>query len=467
MSAEALWPIPADWCWTQITQLGDVVSGGTPSSKEPKYWGGDINWISPADLTGYKEKFISKGAKSITQDGLINSSAKLMPAGSIHFSSRAPIGYVAISSSPMTTNQGFKSLIPFTGVFNEYVYYYLKASKQLAEKRASGTTFLELSGKAFGLLPVPLPPPNEQKRIVAKIEELFSELDNGIAALKTAREQLKVYRQAVLKHAFEGKLTAQWRAENNSTSWCSGTLGELMQFITSGSRGWAKYYKDSGDIFIRAQNLKHDYLCLDEKAFVQLQDKTEGTRTQVKLGDVLITITGANVTKAGRVCSDLGTAYVSQHVALCRPSVDIDSEFMYWFVVAESAGRRQLSKFAYGAGKPGLNLDNIRSVKIDLPSKREQEEIVKQINRFISIEKRVLSQVEAELARVDLLRQSILKKAFSGQLVPQDPNDEPASELLARIEAEKEAQKAAEKAQKAAGKKSAAKRSRKSREPVQ
>lgn len=114
----------------------------------------------------------------------------------------------------MATNQGFKSIVPSSGVFNEYVYYYLKGSKQLAEKRASGTTFLELSGKAFGALPFPLPPTNEQHRIVAKIEALFSELDKGIESLKTAREQLKVYRQVVLKHAFEGKLTARWREEN-------------------------------------------------------------------------------------------------------------------------------------------------------------------------------------------------------------------------------------------------------------
>ena len=211
---EELWKIPKSWRWCAIKDLGAVIAGGTPASKEPSYWGGSINWISPADLTGYRSKTISRGAKFLTEKGLKNSSAKVMPVGSVHFSSRAPIGYVAISSEPMSTNQGFKSLVPSEDVFNEYVYYYLKGSKQLAEKRASGTTFLELSGKAFGALPIPLPPLEDQKRIVAKIETLFSELDKGIESLKTAREQLKVYRQAVLKHAFEGKLTAQWREEN-------------------------------------------------------------------------------------------------------------------------------------------------------------------------------------------------------------------------------------------------------------
>ena len=206
--------LPKNWLQVTIADLGKVVSGGTPSTKETSYWGGNISWISPSDLTGYIHKYISKGAKSITQEGLKNSSAIIMPAGSIHFSSRAPIGYTVISSCDMTTNQGFKSLVPAQGVVNEYIYYYFKSAKQLAESKATGTTFKEISGTAFSKLSVPLPPTSEQHRIVAKIEALFSELDKGIESFKTAREQLKIYRQALLKHAFSGKLTEQWRAEN-------------------------------------------------------------------------------------------------------------------------------------------------------------------------------------------------------------------------------------------------------------
>ena len=114
--------LPAGWAWATVAELGKVVSGGTPSTKEASYWGGDIAWISPSDLTGYTDKFIARGAKSITPSGLQNSSATAMPAGSVHFSSRAPIGYTVISSRSMTTNQGFKSLVPADGVFNEYIY---------------------------------------------------------------------------------------------------------------------------------------------------------------------------------------------------------------------------------------------------------------------------------------------------------------------------------------------------------
>jgi type I restriction enzyme, S subunit len=325
-----------------------------------------------------------------------------MPAGSIHFSSRAPIGYVVISSEPVSTNQGFKSIVPAHGVFNEYVYYFLKSAKSLAENRASGTTFRELSGSAFSRLPFPLAPTTEQHRIVAKIEELFSELDNGVENLKIARDQLQVYRQAVLKHAFEGNLTAAWREDRVSgdeLNWSNVVLGDLLNLVTSGSRGWAKYYSSKGDVFIRAKNLKYDRLDLDDVAFVQIPEKSEGTRTRAQVGDILITITGANVTKTAFIKADIGTAYVSQHVALARPTEALLSEFLHWFLVSEATGRKQLNASAYGAGKPGLNLDNIRSVLIPLPTKLEQMEIINRLNSILSVVQNCKAGIDVELKR--------------------------------------------------------------------
>jgi type I restriction enzyme S subunit len=239
-----LWTIPQSWCWVEFSDLGEIFSGGTPSTKEPSYWGDEIGWISPSDLTGYNKKTISRGAKSITKHGLQNSSARLMPAGSVHFSSRAPIGYVVISSDPVSTNQGFKSIVPTEGIFNEYLYYFLKSAKSLAENRASGTTFRELSGSAFKRMPFPLPPTAEQHRIVDKIEELLSELDKGVESLEIARSRLQVYRNAVLKNAFEGKLSANWRDQNkdagrhrsHSSSWSSLEINFAFEKSTPSGR---------------------------------------------------------------------------------------------------------------------------------------------------------------------------------------------------------------------------------------
>jgi len=220
-------------------------------------------------------------------------------------------------------------------------------------------------------------------------------------------------------------------------SWSERNLGDLLSFLTSGSRGWANYYASSGDLFIRAQNLKHDRLDLSEIAFVALPEKAEGLRTRVKNGDLLITITGANVTKSALVEHDLGTAYVSQHVALCRPTEMVFPRFLYWYIIAEAGGRKQLNKMAYGAGKPGLNLENIRSVVVPVPALSEQEKIVELIEGKLSEVDQLDQTLVNSLQEAEALRQSILKKAFSGQLVPQDPADEPASALLARLRAER------------------------------
>ena len=203
------WLVPDDWAWTSLLKIGDIVAGGTPSTKEPFYWADEISWISPADLTGYSAKTIKRGAKSISKIGLANSSAKVMPAGSVHFSSRAPIGHIVVSAEPLATNQGFKSLVPAPGILSDYVYYYLMVSREYARQLASGTTFLELSGKAFGNLPIPVAPTSTQHRIVAKIEKNLSQVDKALEEIDSQLARTKMLRQSILEKAFSGQLVAQ------------------------------------------------------------------------------------------------------------------------------------------------------------------------------------------------------------------------------------------------------------------
>jgi type I restriction enzyme S subunit len=352
----------------------------------------------------------------------------------------------------LKNNLGFGStefhvLRPAGNISPTLLYYFVssKAFRIEAERNMTGAVGQRRVPTAFlSESEIPLPPAAEQVRIVAKLEELFSELDKGVENLRTAQQQLKVYRQALLKHAFEGKLTGA----TESSTWKTLPLGTLLEFLTSGSRGWAKYYADEGDIFIRAQNIKHDWLDLSDIAFVSLPERAEGLRTRVRKGDLLITITGANVTKSALVETDPGTAYVSQHVALCRPTEAILPKYLYWFVIAETAGRKQLNDMAYGAGKPGLNLENIRSVIVPLPELQQQEEVVELIEDKLSVIDQLENTITTSLQQAEALRQSILKKAFSGQLVPQNPEDEPASVLLERIRAEREAQPVAKRPRK-------------------
>jgi type I restriction enzyme S subunit len=151
------------------------------------------------------------------------------------------------------------------------------------------------------------------------------------------------------------------------TGWCWATLGQLSVFVTSGSRGWAEYYSNIGPLFIRAQDIKTDKLELMDIAHVALPSSTEGMRTRVKEGDLLITITGANVTKTAHIKQDLGEAYVSQHVSLVRFADPVIGPYTHVWIISPANGRRILERDAYGLGKPGLSLNNLRELVIGLP----------------------------------------------------------------------------------------------------
>ena len=201
--------LPEGWAWATLNNIGQVVSGGTPATKDTNNFNGDIPWITPADLSSYNSKYVSRGKRNISEKGLRTSSAVLLPKGSILFSSRAPIGYVVIALNPLTTNQGFKNLIIYKGIFNEYIYYYLKSSKKLAEKNASGTTFLEISGERFGFLPILLAPYLEQKEIVKVVDKILSTADESEQIIDADLKRAQSLRQSILKRAFAGKLVPQ------------------------------------------------------------------------------------------------------------------------------------------------------------------------------------------------------------------------------------------------------------------
>lgn len=191
---EKPYALPNGWEWVRLGEIGRIVGGGTPSTAEPGFFTEKgIPWLTPADLYNLKEKYISKGRRDITEMGLRNSSVQLMPEGTVLFSSRAPIGYVAISKNEITTNQGFKSCIPFMGVISDYIYYYFKATREQINKDASGTTFNEVSGEDVKNLPFPLPPLAEQKRIVEKVDKLMAycdELEKQVTENQVNNERL-------------------------------------------------------------------------------------------------------------------------------------------------------------------------------------------------------------------------------------------------------------------------------------
>ncbi|HEK2841284.1 TPA: restriction endonuclease subunit S [Proteus mirabilis] len=206
----------SEWVKTTLNEIADVIGGGTPSTKNEAFWGGEIPWITPKDLTGYTKMYISHGERFITKNGLDNSSTRLLPEGTVLMSSRAPIGYVAIAANPITTNQGFKSLVPNTELANnKFLYFWIKNNKQYIDSLGSGTTFAEVSGSVVKSLEIELPSLAEQKAIAS----VLSSLDNKIDLLHRQNKTLESIAETLFR---------QWFVEEVDDSWILSSIGEVF-----------------------------------------------------------------------------------------------------------------------------------------------------------------------------------------------------------------------------------------------
>ena len=384
----------------KISDIGKIVSGATPKTKDVDNYGGSIAWITPADLSGYTSKYISHGSRNITQKGYDSCSTHLMPRGTVLFSSRAPIGYVAIAENPICTNQGFKSIVPNDDIDSEFLYYQLQYLRKKIQEKGSGTTFKEISGKVLGETDIVVPSLDEQSRIVAHIEELFSELDKAVDTLKTTKEQLEVYRQAVLKDAF-------------SDFEKKDSIRNLTMVVTSGSRDWAKYYSNSGALFVRIGNLTHSGIDIDFRDIQHITppDNAEGVRTRLQPNDVLVSIT-ADLGSIGFVSEKVEEAYINQHIALVRFQNPVQGRFMAWYLRSEY-GQKDLLKNKRGGGKLGLGLDDIRDTPVPIVSDLVAQKTVDEIEERLSVCDSIEKTVDATLAQADAMRQSILKQMFN------------------------------------------------------
>lgn len=218
--------IPNGWIETTLGEVAEIASGGTPSTKEEAFWGNDISWITPKDLSGYTKRYINKGENNITQLGLEKSSAKLLPKNTVLFSSRAPIGYVAIAESKLTTNQGFKNLICNEKISNFlFMFYWLKNNVNYIEQLASGSTFKEISSSGMKQVKLTIPPLPEQKAIA----DVLSSLDEKIELLEEENKTLETLAQTIftewfVNFNFPGRMGEQC-SESGTTS--PGATGEM------------------------------------------------------------------------------------------------------------------------------------------------------------------------------------------------------------------------------------------------
>lgn len=201
-ASEIPFAIPDAWMWCRLNQVGVIIGGGTPPSADADNFapgGTAIAWLTPADMARQADLVVRHGERDLTKKGLASSSATLMPEGTVLFTSRAPIGYVGVAGQEITTNQGFKSLVPSSAVASRYAAIFFRAFAPVIDAAAPGTTFKEVSGKIVSSLVVPLPPLAEQHRIVAKVDELMDLCDQLELAQKE-REQHRDALRAVSLH---------------------------------------------------------------------------------------------------------------------------------------------------------------------------------------------------------------------------------------------------------------------------
>ena len=284
---------------------------------------------------------------------------------------------------------------------NEFLCYYLNYFNY--KNYVSGTTRLKLTQAQMRKIPIPNIPSDEQSRIVARIEELFSELDKAVDTLKTTKEQLEVYRQAVLKDAF-------------SVFEKKDSIRNLTMVVTSGSRGWAKYYSNSGALFVRIGNLTHSGIDIDFRDIQHITppDNAEGVRTRLQPNDVLVSIT-ADLGSIGFVSEKVEEAYINQHIALVRFQNPVQGRFMAWYLRSEY-GQKDLLKNKRGGGKLGLGLDDIRDTPVPIVDDITATEIVDKVEEQLSVCDSIEKTVDTVLAQADAMRQSILKQAFEGTM---------------------------------------------------
>lgn len=434
--------VPENWVWVRLGEVVDVLNGDrgknypakSTLSKEgiPFISAANLcdNIVVEDDLLCMSEEQYSK----LSAGKLMLNDIVLCIRGSLGKHGKFPFKKGAIASSLVIMRSKDRGRLT-----DGYVMQYLDVPLFYDEikKYDNGTAQPNLAAKNLELFSFPLPPLSEQQRIVECIEELFTKLDEAKERLQEVADSFAVRKAAILHKAFTGELTKQWRRENgvSDESWEEKKGEDFFEYVTSGSRGWAKYYSDKGSIFVRMGNLNHGTIELDfsDIQYVELPDQVEGQRSKLQKNDILISIT-ADVGMIGLVREDMD-AYINQHVALARPKNDLYAEFLAWYFVSD-VGLQQMQNKQRGATKIGLGLQDIRSIILKIPSLSEQHEIVRLIDDLLARERAAQQVTEQALASIELMKKSILARAFRGELGTNRASEASALELLKQVLAE-------------------------------
>ena len=447
--------LPEGWAACRLSDIGEIVTGKTPSTKEPRFYGGDIPFIKPGDLDYSSPIFRTE--TYLTADGAAE--VPNLPSQSIVVTCIGNLGKVGLTTRTSATNQQINAVIPHEGINPTFMFHYCKTLKPWLEAESSATTISIVNKGIFSTAPVSLPPFAEQTRIAAKLDELLAQVDTLKARIDGIPALLKRFRQSVLAAAVSGRLTEAWRerADTANQPYSAGYSMATLDSLASFQNGFAfksEWFSKEGDVQVaKIGNVRNGKADLSNSpAFVSRKIASEYERFMTSEGDILLSMTGTKYKRDyGFACSAPTGILVNQRVGKLTPDKDkVDSRF--FLLCLQSAGFRE--QFFVGetgqVSQGNVGSEHIKKCLMPAPSLSEQTEIVRRVEQLFAFADQLEARVKAAQSRINHLTQSILAKAFRGELVPQDPNDEPASVLLERIKAQRAAAPKAKRGRRAA-----------------
>ena len=398
----------AGWKTEPIGEVCEIVNGGTPKTGVAEYWDGSHQWITPAEMGKRSTPYIGETARKLTDAGMANSSAQLLPPFSVILSSRAPIGHLVINTVAMATNQGCKGLVPSKAIHHKFLYYYLTSIVGLLNELGTGATFKELSGSKLKEVPVPIPPLPEQKRIVGILDEAFE----GIATAKANAEKNLQNARALFESYLQSIFT------QGGEDWVKTTLGDVCDF-ENGDRG-KNYpnrteYVESGIPWINTGHIQPDGTLSEIDMNFITRKKYESLRSgKIQPGDLVYCLRGATLGKTA-IVDPLTIGAVASSLVIIRPHKVLDTRFLYYFLTSPF-GQSLIKLYDNGAAQPNLGAKSVAKYLIDLPKLPEQKTISRKLDLLREETQHLESIYQQKLTALDELKKSLLNQAFTGEL---------------------------------------------------